>query len=84
MLGFLLQVVSSLSSLDQFVNYMWYSQLLEPFGLTEHSLEVQRGYSAVGSLPLLRVGEYWAFENFGVGVLLLGRGWEHCGAHRGV
>ena len=77
MLGFLLQVVSSLSSLDQFVDYMWYSQLLEPFGLTEHSLEVQRGYSGRGSLPLLRVGEYWWFYCLGVGALLINRKVDH-------
>ena len=54
-LRLLLQAVSGLSSLDQFVDYIRNGQLLEPFGATEWLLEVQRGYSSLGSLPLLRL-----------------------------
>ena len=61
LLVFLLPPVSSLTFLDQFVDYIRNGQLLEPFGATEWSLEVQRGYTAGGSLPLLRVKELWRF-----------------------
>ena len=77
MLRLLLQAVSDLSSLDQFVDYIRNGQLLKPFGATEWSLEKQRGYSAVGSLPLLRVEEYWWFYCLGVGVLLINRNVDH-------